>query len=184
MEPSKRTLSGGYANNPPPGMGHRGGGGTPHEWSLSTQMGLGEDWARGSPHSGPQNNVEQWGVGAVGEGRPPSMSSYSWSLSNERGDPVGLSSSPHHHVNGSLDNMDSYRGIDASTFSTSFPAIFDKCKTAEIYSFFLLLLYFLFVWVCFVGISGDFECLNCATQPTCSSYLCIWSACRPKTAIG
>jgi hypothetical protein len=116
-------MSGGYANNPPPGMGHNRGGGTPQqEWALNNR---GEDWARGSPRSGPQNNVENWGVGAVGEGRPSSYSSYSWSTPNERAD-LGLSSSP--HVNGTLDNSDSIRGVDANSFSTSFPALFDKCK--------------------------------------------------------
>lgn len=131
MEPGSRTHSGGYANNPPPGMGHTGRA-SQQEWSLSNQMGRGEEWSRGSPHSVQQNsNVEQWGVGAVGERRPSSMSAYSWSLSNDmggmRGD-LGMSSSP--HVNGSLDNMESYMGgIDASSFSTSFPAIFqDKRK--------------------------------------------------------
>lgn len=154
MEPGRRTMSGGYANNPPPGMGHIravGGHGSSSSsssqqqqepWSLSHQMNQNrggtttvEDWTtRGSPRSLPQqqNNGEQqqnWGVGAVGEGRPPSLSSYSWSMSNERGDLVGLSSSP--HVNGNLDNLDSIRGIDSNSFSTSFPAIFDKCKAAQ-----------------------------------------------------
>ncbi|KAG0603579.1 hypothetical protein M758_10G104300 [Ceratodon purpureus] len=129
MEPSRRTMSGGYANNPPPGMGHIRGGGTPQqEWALNNQINRGEEWARGSPRSGPQNNVENWGVGAVGEGRPSSYSSYSWSMANERGD-IGLSSSP--HVNGNLDNSDSIRGVDANSFSTSFPALFDKLRLSE-----------------------------------------------------
>ncbi|KAG0568132.1 hypothetical protein KC19_7G188800 [Ceratodon purpureus] len=129
MEPSRRTFSGGYANNPPPGMGPSRRTSSQNEWSLSNQMNHGEDWARGSPHSGTQNNVEHWGIGAVGEGRPPSMSSYSWSMSNERGDFAGLSSSP--HMDGNLDNLDSVRGIDASNFSNSFPAIFDKLRLSE-----------------------------------------------------
>lgn len=148
MEPGRRTMSGGYANNPPPGMGHiraresssssSSSKQQESSWSLSHQMNnsRGEDWGatnRGSPRSGPhsglQNNgvgePQPWGVGAVGEGRPPSLSSYSWSMSNERGDLVGQSSSP--HVNGNLDNLDSVRGIDSNSFSNSFPAIFDKC---------------------------------------------------------
>ena len=129
MEPSRRTFSGGYANNPPPGMGPIRRTSSQNEWSLSNHINHGEDWARGSPRSGAQNNVEHWGVGAVGEGRPPSMSSYSWSMSNERGDLAGLSSSP--HVDGSLDNLDSIKGIDANNFSNAFPAIFDKCKTVQ-----------------------------------------------------
>jgi hypothetical protein len=60
------------------------------------------------------------------------MSSYSWSMSNERSDLAGLSSSP--HVDGSLDNLDSIRGIDANNFSNSFPAIFDKCKLSLHYT--------------------------------------------------
>jgi len=127
-------MSGGYANNPPPGMGHIRAGGSSSSssqqlqeqqqpWSL-----MKEDWAsRGSPRSGNGEPQQQhWGVGAVGEGRPPSLPSYSWNMSNERGDLVGLSSSP--HVNGNMDNLDSIRGIDSNSFSTSFPAIFDKCK--------------------------------------------------------
>jgi len=86
-----------------------------------------EDWAaRGSPRSG---NGEPWGVGAVGEGRPPSLSSYSWSMSNDRGDLVGLSSSP--HVNGNLENLDSRRGVDSNSFSNSFPAIFNKMRLSD-----------------------------------------------------
>nr|XP_024396738.1 protein MEI2-like 5 isoform X2 [Physcomitrium patens] len=128
MEPSRRTMSGGYANNPPPGMGPPRGGGT-QQWSLSNQMNRGEDWPRGSPRNGQQGNVEQWGLGAVGEGRPPSLSSYSWSMSSERGDMAGLSSSP--HVDGSLENLEPMRGVDGSNFSTSFSAIFDKMRLSE-----------------------------------------------------
>ncbi|XP_024384711.1 protein MEI2-like 5 isoform X2 [Physcomitrium patens] len=129
MEPSRRTMSGGYANNPPPGMGPPRGLGS-QQWSLSNQMNRGGqgDWARGSPQSGQQGNAEQWRIGAAGEGRSPSVSSYSWSVANDRSDVAGLSSSP--LVDGSLDNLESMRAMDAN-FSTSFPAIFEKLRLSE-----------------------------------------------------